>query len=537
MATQQGAPSVPFLPDAIANELRLRLSPSARVRVDDAARLLYSRDCWPWLLIHTRAGRHSLRPPHAVVQPATIEDVQETIRMAAAHGLPVVPYGAGSGVTGAAVPTRGGLTVDLKRLTSLDLSLAGDGIARLGAGWVGGRLEHVLNRRGLTLGHFPSSIGCSTLGGWIATRSAGQLSTRHGKIEDRVLATRLVDANGDLRHVPTPHTDALPILVGSEGTLGVLVDADVVIEPLPRARRYRGFLARTVDEALDAMREVLQQGQRPAVLRLYDAFDTFISSARRATAGAAPSSDGLTRRLRAWIDRRVSVSEARRFALNAGAGLLRRTDMAPIALNRAADTLFDGCLLIAGVEEADDEHADASAADLFGLLGDRLDDLGTAPGDHWYAHRYDVSYKQSPAYDSGIFVDTMEVAASWDRLPHLHAAVRSALGDHVFVMAHFSHAYAAGCSIYFTFAGFGRDDDECLTIYARAWNAALAAAARSGGAVTHHHGVGLLKAAHLIDDHTGGGALFDRVKHAVDPDDRLNPGKLWHAPPFDEVRP
>lgn len=524
-----------------AAALRERLSPEARVRTGDAIELVYSRDCWPWLLIQTRAGRHRIRPPDAVVHPMNVEDVRETLRFAAEYGLPVVPYGAGSGVTGAAVPLNGGLSLDLKHLTHLDTTLAADGIASAGAGWVGQRLEQSLQRQGLTLGHFPSSIGCSTLGGWLATRSAGQLSTRHGKIEDRVLAIQWVDAEGILRTDPGDTVDSVPLLVGSEGTLGVIVGADVFVEPAPLHRRYRGFLARDLGAAFDAMREALQSGQRPAVLRLYDAFDTFISSARKAGQSGrgepGAQAPALVGRIARWLEQQENTLDVRDRALKAGTGLLRRTDMAPGLLNRAAERLFDGCLLIAGVEETSSAHADASAHDLFGLLGGRLEDLGEGPGEHWFTHRYNVSYKQSPAYERGVFVDTMEVAASWDRLPKLHDAVRQALAPHVFVMAHFSHAYAGGCSIYFTFAGFGRDDDDALDIYARAWRAALAAAARVGGAVTHHHGVGLLKAAHLVDDHTGGGALFERLKQRADPGQRLNPGKLWYAAPFDEVRP
>ena len=239
--------------------------------------MLYARDCWPELLIQTRAGRHAIHPPDAIVVPADERDVVEVVRFCREHRVPLVPYGAGSGVTGAGVPVRGGIILDMKALDHLDLSMAEAGLVRIGAGWLGMRLEHELNRHGLTLGHFPSSIGCSTFGGYVATRSAGQFSSRYGKIEDMVVGVRYVDHHGEIVETFAERHDTTQLVVGSEGTLGVILDAWARVEPLPTARRYRGFVAPTIEDGTDAIRRVLQQGYRPACVRLYDEFDTFIS--------------------------------------------------------------------------------------------------------------------------------------------------------------------------------------------------------------------------------------------------------------------
>ena len=157
----------------------------------------------------------------------------------------------------------------------------------------------------------------------------------------------------------------------------------------------------------------------------------------------------------------------------------------------------------------------------------RARDLGEAPGRHWLAHRHDVSYKQSRIYRAGAFVDTFEVATTWTKLSALHRAVRRALSPHVVVMAHFSHAYPGGCSIYFTFVGTGVDRPAMLVRYNAAWKAALDAALVEGAVLAHHHGVGLSRATHLPLAHGEARQWFNALKSALDPAGILNPGKIY----------
>lgn len=513
----------------VAAGLRGVLSDSARVSETEGDRALYSRDCWPYLNVAARSGRHAVRPPDCVVFPASIDDVVATVKWCASTGTPLVPVGGGSGVAGATVPVLGGVAIDMKRLDALDTSLAASSnLIWAEAGWVGARLEHELTRQGLTLGHFPSSILCSTLGGYLATRSAGQLSSRHGKIEDMVVRVRFVDAHGEIRDSAVGPWDATQLLVGSEGALGVILGAWLRVEPAPTHRRYRGYACPNVHAGLEVMREAMQAGLRPAVVRLYDEFDTYISGARKA--GRPKKEPGrLAARIKAWAGDRMPPAEAKQVALRAANGLMSRSLGGPLALNFGAERIYDECLLILGVEESTAEHADTHAEDLFGLAGRSLKDLGTAPGEHWYENRYAVSYKMSPLVTAGLFVDTMEVATSWENIENLYHAVKSAMARHVFIMAHFSHVYASGCSIYFTFAGFARTDDEARRAYVRCWEAAMSAVVAAGGSLTHHHGVGLMKAPLLDADHRGGRALYDPMKAAADPENFMNPGKLWHT--------
>ncbi|MFT6400338.1 MAG: alkyldihydroxyacetonephosphate synthase [Bradymonadia bacterium] len=272
------------------------------------------------------------------------------------------------------------------------------------------------------------------------------------------------------------------------------------------------------------MQDSLQRGLRPSVLRLYDEFDTYISGARKA--GQPVKEPGLVDRLQRYLVGRVDEAEVKGKALVAANALLGRSLGAPIAMNALANNVYKGCLLIAGVEEPTSDAADAHLADLEDAFAG-LKPLGSAPGEHWFKHRMSVSYKMSPLISAGLFVDTMEVATSWENLENLYQSVRKGLRKHVFIMAHFSHAYPSGCSIYFTFAGFGATDEKCLRAYKATWETALQVVADAGAAVTHHHGVGIMKGVALANDHKGGDSLFAEIKAAYDPLGYLNPSKLW----------
>src|SRR5207249_4489729 len=139
-------------------------------------------------------------------------------------------------------------------------------------GILGEHLEHELGRRGYTLGHFPSSIMCSTLGGWLAARSAGQCSSRYGKIEDMVRSAEFVTGTGEVVDTAgDPRGPAwVQLLVGSEGTLGIFTRATLAIRPAPEARHMRGFRFPRVGAGCEAIRRVMQRGLRPSVVRLYD---------------------------------------------------------------------------------------------------------------------------------------------------------------------------------------------------------------------------------------------------------------------------
>ncbi|MDC0679767.1 FAD-binding protein [Sorangium atrum] len=488
--------------------------------------IAYARDLWPRHHLAVTEGRIAEHRPGMIVWPSSTEEVAQVVRFCADEGLPLVPFGAGSGVCGGVLPDERTVVLDLKRLSrrrSLDREAPS---VEVEAGALGIRFEEELNAEGFTLGHFPSSILCSTVGGWVAARSAGQCSGLYGKIEDMVASLECVVGRGEIvrfdRRARGP--DLTPLLIGSEGVLGVVTAATLRLHPAPPARAFAAFSFPSVEAGWDAMRAMFQAGLRPAVSRLYDPFDSFMARLgavrrQRAHAGAADdSSEGAAAR----------GHGAR--GPGAGAAVLRGLLRAPGLLNQIVDgvgsRVLRGATLILIFEGTARASADdlARAAAIAERGGARP--LGEEPARHWLAHRYSVSYRQAPVFMAGAFSDTMEVAAPWSRLDGLYRAVRGALGRHVFVMAHLSHAYPDGCSIYFTFAGSAPSVAAAEAKYDAAWRAALDAAIDAGGTLSHHHGVGRSKAPRLGAELGLGADVIHALRGVFDPAGVMNPGNL-----------
>ena len=490
---------------------------SLRASDDAADRVAYARDLWPRHLIDVRAGRVAEHSPSVVVWPESVEEVEAVVRFARDEGARVVPFGAGSGVCGAVLPDERTIVVDMKRLASWSIDEAG-GFIDVGPGALGVTLEEDIQRRGVTIGHFPSSILCSTVGGWIAARGAGQCSGLYGKIEDMVASIDCVLGTGDVvtlrRRFDGP--DLVPLMIGSEGTLGVITGARLRVHPVPASRAYAAFEFDDMRSGWDALREIFQSGLRPAVTRLYDPVDSYIlkqSAVKGKEAGAASRGGKGEKRGRG---RRAAMMRA----VLSAPGLLNA------AIDAAGGNVLGGCTMVLVFEGAAEAAQDdrARARELGRRAGGEW--LGEGPARRWFAHRYGVSYRQAPVFRMGAFSDTMEVSAPWSKLGALYDGVREALGEHVLVMAHMSHAYPDGCSIYFTFAGSASDDDAARELYDRSWEAALGAAVEAGGAVSHHHGVGRSKTSGVERDLGFGVEVVRRVMRACDPSGVMNPGAV-----------
>ncbi len=485
----------------------------------------YAHDAWPRTTLQLREGI-DLKPPWLVVWPERVEALAALARLASEERIPLVPYGAGSGVCGGVYPVRGGIAVSLERFDTVGRVDPLDRLVRVGAGVIGQHLEDALARQGYTAGHVPSSIHCSSVGGWVAGRGAGQCSSRYGKIEDIVAGLTLVDGLGEIhRFEPRPSLGLGPsllhLVVGSEGVLGFIPEVVLRVRRAPRVRRMRGILLPSVAAGVEALRRIFGAGLRPFVARLYDPLDTLVNKGK----GTATASPGRGVRFLHRVQRAAGTPHLVRRILDglAGAGLAR-----PALLNRLVDRLGTRALLVLGSEGADAtlvEHELAQCLALCAETGGQ--DLGPGPGEHWLAHRHAVSYKLSPLLAMGAFVDTMEVATTWEGLLPLYHAVRLAVARHAFVMAHFSHAYEDGASIYFTFAGWAPNLSERVTTYDTVWRLALEAAVEAGAAISHHHGIGLGKGAQMPAAlGEGGMRLLWALKEACDPAHVCNPEKL-----------
>lgn len=546
---------------AATEELRNALAAivgGKRVSIRDRDLRVYSRDMWPRLLIRRRQGGSIEHLPHAVVWPENEREIAKIIRLARKIHMAVIPYGGGSGVCGGTVPLRGGITIDLKRMDSIESISREELTVDVQAGANGERFERELRAKGYTLGHFPSSIYCSTVGGWLACRAAGQLSTKYGKIEDRIVGLTFVTGKGEViqtdgfaraRRGP----DWTQLIVGSEGTLGIITSARLRISRAPEITMLRGFEFETLGEGLGAIRQVMQRGLRPAVVRLYDEVDTLVNhvSVFDSHSAVAIETDGLcpwpapgsgalphvpVTTPGAEVASELSRSaKAGRWARGLGEKIKSKATAKALAHPRLVNSAFDalangmtsqGCKMIVGLE-GPRLRTEVEAQLTFAALeraGGK--DEGEEPGLEWLAHRYAVSYKMSPIFREGSFVDTMEVAATWDRLDNLYDSVKAAIAKHAVVMAHFSHAYPDGCSIYFSFAARADGLGPAQEKYDAIWRDGMAATTRAGGTISHHHGIGLLKGKAMHSEHREAMTLLYALKDTLDPDNIMNPGKI-----------
>jgi len=457
----------------------------------DEDRAEAGRDWWPVAIGWAAAGEVPSRPA-LVARPTDTAQVSAVLSLCDEARVPVTPAGGRSGVCGASIPLFGGVALDLCGLDGIvdvdDTSLVAD----LRAGTFGPDVESGLrDGHGLTLGHWPQSMDLSTVGGWLACRGAGQYSNRYGKIEDMVLGLEVVLADGRIvrtgGHGPRSATgpDLTQLFVGSEGTLGVITEGRFRVHPMPEGEGRRAFGFTSFADGLDACRRILRRGASPAVLRLYDATES-------------------------------------------GRNFDQPETNVLIVLDEADPALIDATLAV-----VDQECAAAASLDA-GLV------------DRWLAHRNDVS-ALAPLWRAGVVVDTVEVSGRWGALPGLYRDVVDALGRVPGTLAassHQSHAYTDGACLYFTFAGrppeelqddvTGRDA-WVADYYRRSWDEVTRATLDAGGALSHHHGVGLNRGRFLHDALDGAFDVLVAVKGTLDPHGILNPGKLGLPTPYGEV--
>lgn len=520
-AIEQATPPVPLeenpLPpsrfdDPMLSSLRQVLDDEA-VRLDKRTRVEHAYGKSYRDLIRIRAG-YVPNPPDAVVYPDGEAKVASLMSWAADRDVALIPFGGGSSVVGGVEPSRNGeptMTVDLARLDQVLAIDRQSRIARIQAGATGPEVETQLNEKGFTLGHFPQSFQFSTLGGWIATRAAGQTSIGYGKIEDMTQGVRVVTPAGILETRDVPATATGPsirqMLIGSEGAYGIITEATMRIHPQPEVQDYRGVLFRAFEDGVTAFRDLMQSDPlHPSIIRLSDEAET------AAYTVLAHEHRGL---------RRV-VDEAFEWYLKA----------------RAYDLADGTSLMLLGFDGSREWVANQWSLALEICRAHGGLPLGHSVGRTWRRERYAQPYLRDTLLGHGILVDTLETATNWTNLMSLYRAMVAALkgaittngGGPGYVMTHVSHAYEQGASLYTTFLGRQIPTSDPLVKQAQ-WEGikevVTEAILDAGGTLSHHHGVGRDHAPWLEEEigPTGVKALRS-LKRSLDPNGIMNPGTL-----------
>jgi alkyldihydroxyacetonephosphate synthase len=443
---------------------------------DPAARLERAVDTWSRAAIDGHGP--ALGGPAAVCAPASTAAVAEAVNICRAHGAPIVARGAGSGVVGGVLADERTVVISTERLNGLVDYDDGDMLATFGAGTNGMAAEQMMVDRGMTIGHWPQSIEISSVGGWVATRASGQYSTAYGNIEDMVYGLEAVMADGSIyRSRSTPRASSGPdlrhLLIGSEGTLGIVTEVTLSVRERPEPGVRQAFHFADLATGVDAIRAIMRAGWRPPVVRLYDGRES-------------------------WRHFRDQLPKGNAMLIFLHEG---PPGVAPIEAAAVAARCWAG-------------GATAAAADV--VSG-------------WFEHRNAVP-SWADLLAQGIVADTIEIAAEWSKLPALYTAVIDAVAavPHVVAAsAHSSHAYRSGANWYFTVAAAPPDPAERAATYDAYWSAAMAAANELGAGLSHHHGIGRVRRPWMEAElGAGGTSMLRAVKSALDPQGLLNPGVL-----------
>jgi alkyldihydroxyacetonephosphate synthase len=454
--------------------------------------------------------------PDLVVYPENENDVLVTLRAAARHDVMVIPFGGGSNISGCLErmeTRRMAVSLDMRRMRRVLAVDAESFTARAEAGVFGPDLEEQLGAHGMTLGHFPDSFLHSTLGGWIATRSAGMQSDKYGKIEDMVVALRMVTPEGVLatRTVPKSSNgiDVNHLCIGSEGTLGVITEATLQVHPRPESRLVPAYLFPEFEAGLQAMRECVRKECMPSMVRLNDPDKTALSLAFK------PRSSRLSQAASKIFKRYLQVK---------GFDLPR------------------ACLMLTSFEGRRDDvtrqlrQVNAIYRKFGGVS------LGSSSGRSFEATKYDFPHIRDFLLERDATTDVSETATVWSNILPLYQATMKAIRNGVLESGvppwsgcHISHTYRSGASLYFTFGFMQRKGHE-MEQYLNVKRAAQQSFIDGGATLSHHHAVGTEHLPWLSADISPLGVkAVAAIKHGLDPDNIMNPGRLQpSAAPFEE---
>lgn len=448
------------------------------------AREQYASDQY-WYAIAAAGAGQPLSRPDIAVKPETTEQVAAIVRLANELHVPLTSWGGGSGVQGAANADRGGIVLDMRGMTAIRHIDEQSLVCRVEAGLTCRDFEAALNAQGLSFTHYPASTEWATIGGSIAARGSGVLSTKYGKIEDHVLALEFVTPTGEIVHTPSvPRHAAGPeltqLLVGAEGTLGVITAATVKLRRLPNKRVFSVFRFADLRDGIEAGRRIMVSGLRPAVVRLYD---------------EVAASHSLARAVEHPLDAPTLVM------------------------------MFDG-------EYPDLVELEAQIASKI-CREHNGQELPASIGSVWWERRY-VFYYPPYAPELPSIWGTVDVVADFEHIEAVYyettKAMRAACPPEydLSLTTHLSHWYEWGSMIYarMKIAKGPADLAEAKALHDRIFYAGVEAALAAGAVLNDHHGVGLRLAPYMPAQYGEGMKALKQIKAALDPNNILCPGKL-----------
>ncbi len=472
-------------------------------------------------------ARHKRLPciPDAVFFPEQNEDIAAVIAAAIKYDIVLVPFGGGSNIVGSVIPfdarQRMVVSVDMTTMNRLLSTDAQTQTAVIQAGALGSVLEEQLNAQRFTLGHFPDSFLHSTLGGWIATRSAGMQSDEYGCIENLVLGIKIYTPHGEwnIKHFPRSAAaiNLREMVLGSEGIFGIIAEATVKIRPRPAHKIFYGHLFPRFENGIAAMRHCVQRGVPPLISRLSDYERTALSFAFRPQEKKGLAHTMLTKLMRQYIQRGKRIN-------------------------------LDHCCIMITAYEGEYSacrrhlHQTNSIYKQHHGVG-----IGTAVGNAFQRTKYDFPHIRDYLWDYGIYTDVSETSTQWNNIPHLHStcigALRNAFserGVRGWCGCHISHSYRSGACLYFSFSFVHDPNGDNLAHYFAIKKAVQDSFVQNGGTLSHHHAVGFDHAPWLEKELSPiGVGMVDQMKQYIDPQCVMNPGKIrpiksadWASPDF-----
>jgi len=444
----------------------------------------YAHDQYWYAIAAANAGEPLSRPDVAV-RPKNTKEVAAIVKLANKIDVPITPWGGGSGVQGAANADEGGIVMDLRAMNAIRSIDKKSLICVVEAGKNVKEFEEELNQSELAFTHYPASAEWATIGGCVAARGSGVLSTKYGKIEEHILSVEFVTPTGDIVQTPNvPRHAAGPEItqlhVGAEGVFGIVTAVTVKLQFMPKARQFAVFAFDNLKDGIEAGRQIMTTGLKPPVIRLYDVHGASTSLAR------ATETEFTT----------------------------------PIMV-----MMFDG--YYPEMVKIETEVASRICQAQNGT------ELSPSIGDMWWNKRYAFYHPPfSPQLPS--IWGTVDVVSTFDCIEAVYDMTTQAIRDaappeyKVSLNTHFSHWYEWGTMIYARMKVEKGPDNltEAKALHDQIFYAGLEAALAAGAVMNDHHGVGLRLAPYMNAQYGAGMTMLKQIKHGLDPKNILCPGKL-----------